>query len=68
MAQAENAVVEELRAIELQLGVVNELVSDANNRIGALGMRLSSMVAQAERIDARLNRIEHRLDAIAEVF
>ena len=67
VAELRNMIVDELRAIELRLNMVNDLMADANCRMFAMSNQLASIIARAERIDGRLERIERRLGAIAGV-
>ena len=71
MTEAENLVLQHLRAILEQLDTLNARQIEMMQRIGALEVQMGHLTTQmanlsvrVDRIDARLDRVEHRLGLI----
>jgi predicted nucleic acid-binding Zn-ribbon protein len=71
MTEAENLVLQHLRAIRAQLDTLNERQLEMMQRIGALEVQVANLATQmanlsvrVDRIDARLDRVERRLGLV----
>ncbi|MBI1205211.1 MAG: hypothetical protein GC182_22120 [Rhodopseudomonas sp.] len=64
MTEAENLVLQHLRAIREQMDTMSNRVLELTQRTGHAEVQLANIFVRVDRIDARLDRVEHRLGLI----
>jgi predicted nucleic acid-binding Zn-ribbon protein len=64
MSEADNLVLQHLRAIREQLDTLNQRQIETVQRIGTLEVQVANLSVRIDRIDARLDRVEKRLGLI----
>ena len=64
MTEAENLVLQHLRAIREQMDTMNGRILELTQRMGNVEVQLANLSVRVDRIDARLDRVERRLGLI----